>query len=265
MTNIFIEGIQGMGKSTLLQFIADNVPELKVCKEGDYSPVELAWCAWLDKEEYDRIIARFQELKEEIVSNTYWEKEHFIVTYTKIRTDITGFYEELEKYEIYNARREWAEFKEIILSRYQNFTESGYLFECSFLQNIVEDMILFSQKSDDEIVEFYKEIFETIQKDDFLLLYLYSDRIDDNIRVIKGERVDEEGNPAWYEMMMDYLVHSPYGVEHGYHGFEDLIAHLEHRQKVEMRIIKEVIKDNTIVLKAKEWTKEEIRNIVGCE
>ena len=39
--NIFIEGIQGMGKSTLLQAIARKAPELQVCREGEYSPVEL--------------------------------------------------------------------------------------------------------------------------------------------------------------------------------------------------------------------------------
>ena len=42
MKNIFIEGIQGMGKSTLLQSIAERLPELHVCREGDYSPVELS-------------------------------------------------------------------------------------------------------------------------------------------------------------------------------------------------------------------------------
>ena len=34
------------------------------------------------------------------------------------------------------------------------FAENGYLFECSFFQNIVEDLILFHQLEDDEIVEY---------------------------------------------------------------------------------------------------------------
>ena len=40
--NLWIEGIQGSGKSTLLQELVTMYPELKVCREGDYSPVELA-------------------------------------------------------------------------------------------------------------------------------------------------------------------------------------------------------------------------------
>ncbi len=42
MKNVFIEGIQGMGKSTLLNRINSAVPEFHVCREGDYSPIELA-------------------------------------------------------------------------------------------------------------------------------------------------------------------------------------------------------------------------------
>lgn len=41
MKNIFIEGIQGMGKSTLLNAILAEIPRYHVCREGDYSPVEL--------------------------------------------------------------------------------------------------------------------------------------------------------------------------------------------------------------------------------
>ena len=38
MKNIYIEGIQGMGKSTLVNRISNAIPELHVCREGDYSP-----------------------------------------------------------------------------------------------------------------------------------------------------------------------------------------------------------------------------------
>ena len=34
----FIEGLQGAGKSTLVNRLAENYPEKKVCREGDYTP-----------------------------------------------------------------------------------------------------------------------------------------------------------------------------------------------------------------------------------
>ena len=128
MTNIFIEGIQGSGKSTLLNRIAQSNPDLRVCREGDYSPVELAWCTWMTEEEYNAVLERYDAIRDEISRNTFKNifegKEYFIVTYTRIITDISGFHKDLEQYEIYNGRREFKDFKEIIFSRYKNFAKN---------------------------------------------------------------------------------------------------------------------------------------------
>ena len=61
MKNIFVEGIQGSGKSTLINNIVKFNPELLVCSEGDYSPIELAWCALMSKKEYEAYARRFLE------------------------------------------------------------------------------------------------------------------------------------------------------------------------------------------------------------
>ena len=63
MKNIFIEGIQGMGKSTLLNAISNAIPELHVCREGDYSPIDLAWCAWMTKAEYEQMLDHFKPIQ----------------------------------------------------------------------------------------------------------------------------------------------------------------------------------------------------------
>ncbi len=268
MTNIFIEGIQGSGKSTLLNRIARSNPGLQVCREGDYSPIELAWCTWMTEEEYNAILERYDTIRDAIVSNTFKNtlkgKEYFIVTYTRILTDIPGFHKDLEQYEIYNGRRDFADFKEIIFSRYKNFTENatvnftknlkvqGYLFECSFFQNIIETLILYYMLSDEEIVEFYRELYDNVNSDDFKLLYLYSNNIEDNIATIRKERCDNQGNELWYELMLKYLIASPYGQRHGYGTFEDMIAHFRHRQELEMRIIREVIGDRAVIVPTEE-------------
>ena len=252
MENIFIEGLQGMGKSTLLSEIARQKPEYRVCREGDYSPVELAWCSWMDEGQYNSALEKYGAIRKEIEDNTFREENHYIVTYTKILTDIPGFHKDMEQYEIYNGRRTWQELEQIIFTRYAQFHGSGYLFECAFLQNIVEDLILFHQLSDEEILSFYHRLYAVMPQENFRLLYLYSDKVAENIRIIQRERSDEQGNQLWYPIMLDYLVNSPYGKAHGYKGFEDLISHLTHRQQVELRIIREVVGDRATVLQAKE-------------
>lgn len=258
MKNLLIEGLQGAGKSTLLEKLSLRLPNLHICREGDYCPIELAWCAWMTKEEYGRIIKEYESLKKEIERNTVWEGDHAIVSYTRILTDLPGFHKKLEQYEIYHGRKSLAEMEEIILSRYQRFSGTDYLFECVFMQNTIEDFILFHQLEDDEILAFYQKLYDRMEKDNFLLLYLFSENIEENIKRIRKERSDEAGNELWYDLMLQYLIQSPYGQKHKYQGFDDLISHLRHRQQIELRIIKEIVKENAIILPAKSKEMEAI-------
>lgn len=262
MKNVFIEGIQGMGKSTLVTSLSNAIPEFHVCREGDYSPIDLAWCTWMSSDDYNTVLNRYAPIRDEIIKNTVQENEHFIVSYTKIITDIPNFHRELEKYEVYNGRKTLQELKELIFSRYRKFSKTGYLFECSFFQNIMEDFILFHLLDDAEIVEFYRELYRNVNKEQFLLLYLYSDNLEETIKTIRKERCDDSGNELWYQLMFQYLIHSPYGVKHGYRTFEDMITHFKHRQGLEMHIIKEIVGDNAVILPAKEWKIDELISFI---
>lgn len=261
--NIFIEGIQGSGKSTLLNRIAGEYPGLHVFREGDYSPADLAWCTWMNRDEYKGVLNRYPSLRNEIIKNTVQEGARFIITYTRILTDIPGFHKDLERYEIYNGRKTLAELKDIIFTRYSAFSETGCLFECAFSQNIVEDLILFQQLSDNEIMDFYRDLYDRISdKDAFLLIYLHSSDLENNISAIRRERCDDQGNEMWYPLMMEYLRHSPYGKEHACSTFSDLNAHLTHRQDLELRIIREIVRDKALILPAKNVEIERVREAI---
>ena len=41
--NYFVEGLQGSGKSTLINRLSERHPDCQPVREGEYSPVELAW------------------------------------------------------------------------------------------------------------------------------------------------------------------------------------------------------------------------------
>lgn len=238
-------------------------PQLHVCREGDYSPVDLAWCALLSAQEYEMLLEKYKMLRDDIINNTVKEHGKYIVTYTKISTDIPGFYKEMEAYEVYNGRMSLNELKELILTRFQNFTEQGYLFECAFFQNIIEDLILFHMCSDEEILEFYRKLSEVAAKKDFVLLYLYSDKLEENIEIIKKERCDGEGKEAWYQMMLEYLSCSPYGKKNGCSTFDDLINHLKHRQQLELNIIREALGEKAVILPAKEYDVRRVLALSG--
>ena len=258
MKNIFIEGIQGSGKSTLMQKLSEGLPEYSRYAEGDISPVELAWCSYMTASQYEEMLSKYPDIQEEIRKWTAKEGEHYIVAYTRIITDYPGFHKDLEQYEIYNGRRTLAELKEIVLGRYSAFDGEGKLFECSFFQNVVEDMILFHLLSDDEIVAFYQELWEQVDKEKFLLLYLDNENIRENVRIIREERCDEQGNQLWYQLMLEYLKSCPYAQHHELKDFDGMVAHFEHRRNVEKRIIREVLGDHVLVLPAKQYDVEAI-------
>lgn len=261
--NIFIEGIQGTGKSTLLQAIAEKRPDLCVCREGDYSPVELSWCTWMTEADYKAALERYSAIREQIREHTFREDDRYIVTYTTILTDIPGFHKDLEQYEIYNNRKSLEELEQIIRTRYRRFSGSGYLFECAFLQNIVEELILYQQLEDDEILAFYRRLFADVPRDNFLLLYLYADNLEESAKIICRERSDEQGNPWWYPLMLDYLNASPYGKVHGFQGFDDLVRHMRHRQQIELRILREVVGEQAFLLPSKQWDIRDVLKLIS--
>lgn len=264
--NIFIEGLQGMGKSTLLHRLSEIYPDYHVYREGDYCPIELAWCSYMTKAEYAVAIRQYPALTGEIerwTTREQYAEDKYIVQYTRILTDEPGFHQYMSQFEIYNGRKTLEEFEEIIFRRYRNLpTENaGNLFECAFLQNIMEEFILYQQLPDNRICSFYRKLFEIIPKTGFRLLYLYDDKIEEAIRQISLERSDAEGNPFWYPLMIEYLKNSPYGKKHNLQGFSDLISHFRHRQQLEMQIIREMPEGYAVILPAKKYTDETLRSI----
>ena len=251
--NYFVEGIQGAGKSTLVSRLAKHFPRYRVFREGDYNPVELAWCAYLTETQYEEVLARYESLRGEIVANTHTEGDRKIVTYTRIITDVPGFHKDLEQYEIYNDRLGRAEFEEIILGRYARWDGDNSIFECSIFQNIVENQILFYEMNDEEIVDFFLRLKAVLAGRDFRILYLEADDIAGSLQIIRKERVDQSGAEMWFPLMAGFLEGSPHGVRHGLKGFEGLVKHLEHRKVLEKRILREVFPEQAVILKSKQY------------
>lgn len=249
---IFVEGLQGAGKSTMVNRLSQKNPEYTVYREGDYVPVELAWCAYVDQETYQMLLEKYSGLKEEIYKNTVREEDAYVIAYTKILTEIPGFHKDLEQYEIYNGNKSREQFEEIVLKRYQRWNPKGEIFECAFLQNILENMLLYLQMEEEEILDFYRRLKEVLVGKKIEILYLDVENIRGSVEIIKKERSDENGVELWFPMMVRYIEDSPYGKAHELLGMEGLLIHLERRKKLEHRILKEVFGTETHILRSKQ-------------
>ncbi|MCR5805377.1 MAG: deoxynucleoside kinase [Clostridia bacterium] len=256
----FVEGIQGSGKSTLIKLLSKKCPDQKVLEEGDYSPVELAWCAYMSMEDYKVALEKFPSLKQEIEAKTHFEDDHAVVCYTKIRTDDHSFYQAFEKYEIYNGRVSLEQFKDIVLKRYSSWDGEPLITECALFQNIVEDMILFRDMSDEAIIDFYRDIKSALGDNKIHIAYLKTrpDDIRRNLETARRDRVDDNGNEVWFTMLCDYFDNSPHAVRNGLKGEDGLVRHWIHRQDLELRICEELFPDCCTVLPSKSYEKKDI-------
>lgn len=249
--SIFVEGLQGAGKTTFVNRLSEKLSDYKVFREGDYSPVELAWCAYVTEQQYQDVLAKYPSLRTEIEEKTLTEGTHKIICYSQILTDIPGFHKDLEGYEIYNGNWDKEPFEQVILNRFQKWEADKQIFECSIFQNIIVNQMLYFMTPEDQIVEFYQMLRDVLSDRPFQIIYLDVEDIPGAVDVIRKERVDEQGNELWFQMMTEYLQNSPCGKAHALEGIEGLIWHLEQRKRLEHRIIEEVFKENSVRLKAK--------------
>lgn len=249
--NYLVEGLQGSGKSTLVGKLQEKYPRYTVYREGDYSPIELAWCALVSKEKYEEILDKYSDLKPRIEEKSQEENGNVIVCYTKVVTDRREFYQELEEYEIYNGRKTLDEFRSIVLNRYKRWEGDDSIFECSLFQNTVEDMILYRNATDEEIFELYKDIAKTLEGKKYRIAYLKAEDIKANIDVIRKERSDDKGNELWFPLMLRFFNDSPYAKANNVSGKKALIDHLKHRQELEIRLCEELFPNKHTILLSK--------------
>lgn len=249
--NYLVEGLQGSGKSTLVGKLQEKYPGYNVYREGDYSPIELAWCALVSKEKYEEILDKYSDLKSRIEEKSQEENGNIIVCYTKVQTDRREFYQELEEYEIYNGRKTLDEFRSIVLNRYKRWEGDDSIFECSLFQNTVEDMILYRNATDEEIFELYKDIAKTLEGKKYRIAYLKAEDIKANIDVIRKERSDDKGNELWFPLMLQFFDNSPFAKANNVSGEKALIDHLKHRQELEIRLCEELFPDKHTILLSK--------------
>lgn len=251
--NYFIEGLQGAGKTTLVQRLSDELSDHQVFREGDFSPVELAWCAYVTEEQYRKILADYPSLRAEIERKTVAEGRHKIICYTQILTDVPNFHRNLEKFEIYNGNLDRESFENVVLERFGKWNGEGQIFECSIFQNIIENQMLYFMMTDDEILDFYRRLKDVLADKPYKIIYLDVEDIPAGIDVIRKERSDDKGNELWFPMMVRYLEESPCGKAHRLTGLEGLLGHLEKRRALERRLVDEVFAERAVVVKAKAY------------
>ena len=97
---------------------------------------------------------------------------------------------------------------------------------------------------------------------DFLVIRLINADVENSMKQIKEERINEQGEEVWYSLMMNYLKQSPYGKSHNYNSFDDMLTHFNRRISIEKRISKELLHNRCIDVESKNYQLRDIINLL---
>lgn len=248
---IFIEGLPGSGKTTFSKRLADYLNqkglETHFYSEGDLHPVDLAWIAILSESDLEDLINKFPSLEEGINDNIKKFNDKYHLAYTRVKIDVftKDFYDYCLQYEIYQSD-DYNRFLEEHLNLWQEFLNEKkdddviYVFECIFLQNHINELLLKYDMSLEDINRYYQRFQEVLNGIDVFLIYIKQNDVEAIFRKITEERRtnDKALYKDWIDHVIDYFEKSKYGKIKGYIGYDGALRYFKERLLVELEVIK---------------------------
>jgi hypothetical protein len=273
---ILVEGIPGSGKTTISKkiknYLVNKGLDAVLYNEGDVHPADMAWNALLNKEEFNKIINENKGHEHVIKENSIFEDDYVVLAYTKLgfRRRENKLMNFLEEHEVYDGRVPVDIFKQIHLKRWKKFGEEMkekkdriVIFECSFLQNHVTELLAMHDKDFNYIKEYLNELIGTVTELNPKLIYLNQLSIKETISRAAKERTshNKEMYPDWVDMCIEYFENSSYGKRNDINGFDGLIKYFEKRQEIELDVIKSLSLDKLIIYN-KNYDYQNIENTI---
>lgn len=253
MKVIFIEGLPGSGKTTfarkLKEFYVRQGKSVSMFQEGDLHPIDVAWCSIADNVTYHNLISKYSRYEEEIRKQTREWNNQFITAYTKISVHDQDqvFYNDFGKHEIYN-REDYDYFRSFHIELWKSFNPISeiYIFECVFLQNHINELILKYNLSETQIVEYFKDLISCLTGE-IHLYYIKQEQIDEQIARIANERKsDNPYSKDWIALVIEYFENAKYSRELNYIGYDGALRYFKDRQKIELKVLSELPIDTHI-------------------
>ena len=210
-----IEGLPGSGKTTIAKKLSKFLNTRNVdniCySEGDLHPVDLAWIAIFNEDELNKLFSLYPSLTVDINKNIKKIKDKYYLAYTKISIseETKDFYDYCSRYEIYKvndlkvfyqAHEDlWLSFLEE--NQYNNII---YIFECIFLQNHINELILNYGLKEKEISSYFNNFERLFKNHNVFLFYIKQKNISNTLKKITFER--RTNNKALYKDWIDHVV-----------------------------------------------------------
>lgn len=258
---IFIEGNPGSGKSTFAKRLESTLlsqgKKVKMYQEGDLHPIDLAWCAILNAVEYQALLDEFPSLKEEILKFTQKIEDQYIIAYTKVNHNIASnaFYERMRAFEIYRSES-LSVFQMAHQKLWQAFPfkiepNTIYIFECVFIQNHINELILKYNLPYEDILAYFNELMAPLIQYHPKVVFIEQADVKKSIMGVADKRRTNDPTRFrdWIDLVIEYIENMPYAKALGYTELEGIIQYFIDRQTLSLKIIDRLnVKVNVIKL-----------------
>lgn len=248
---IMIEGIPGSGKTTcarnLEAYLKEEGINVRLFTEGDVHPVDMAWQAYLSKEEYKNLLKQYPEHESSIRAWTKVNENDVTIAYTKLdfnpnQNELMNF---LEAHEVYDGRVSLETFEKLHLKRWGSFMlpkEQVAIFECAYLQNNIGELMGIYAKPKRYIYDYLERLIMQVEHLNPLLIYLTQPSVEETIGRVAKERKspDKSRWEDWIDIVIRFVEDSAYGKKYQLRGVEGMIEFYKRRRALELEVIEKL-------------------------
>lgn len=283
---ILVEGLPGAGKTTVARKLKKQLEEqgrsVKYYEVKGRHPTDMAWQAYLTKEEYHQFIAEClnlwmmskqsisdDELIRRIEEQSWCEGGHVTMAYQKIHfpEDIYGkLTKKLVDKEINRGKVSFEQYRKIHLEKWNKFGQDMMvknetaIFESSFLQDHIFEILCSYELSDIKIVDYIMELAEAVKYLNPWIAYVRTE----NIGTLISNTARERANPVdsekdWFSQIEQWTRNTKFGMKNHLSGRKGVLRLLEERQRLDYLLL------DKVGLPVKKFVLEKTDKIVGLE
>lgn len=170
--------------------------------------------------------------------------EYYLIYYPDISNDNGDLIDKFKNYRAYDGRLDSKVFIRIMLKRFESFVQKAlhddfiYIFESVLFQHIINELLRFSDFSEETILESIYEMTSILKPLNPKLFHLRTNSLRSTIDTIATERLSDNYDlyPDWIDWMVEYVKNSKYGEENNVQTREDLMVYFYKRAKIEEKV-----------------------------
>lgn len=246
---IDFEGINGCGKSTTAWFLNDNLKNngfnsksfIEADLDNPYeNPCDFTFMSVLTEEELNELKNEFPAQIQMITAFSKKIYDYYMLYYPQFNEYI-DLENKLMKYQVYEGRFNYSDFKILMKKRIKDFVEEAvqsdvvYIFESVLFQKIINELLRFTNSNPKMISEFIFEMVDILKPLNPIIFHLRTEDIKGNIDKIAVERLSDNYDlyPDWIDFMIEYVKNSDYGMQNNVCDKNGLLEYFYQRANIE--------------------------------